>query len=369
MKDNNILSILNCVNSKTKISPDIKFIQLAHRLILYIIPVFLIVLFQGCSSEPVKINSGFDEPPDPEVFETKTWEGVTPGLRGSFGSTNERYRKSVPPDVEVTNHLKLSGWKGEILHTQILVWSASPAMDVHPVVEEFRDETGRIINSDFIQVRPVRYVITDEFLSGCGYRDADTIPSHLAADILDTLSAFNIPANSVRPIWVTISIPQEIKTGKYSGVIKVVTSSDASLQFNLTINIQNWTLPDPAKWSFHLDLWQNPYAVARYHKVEPWSQEHLEFMRPVLTLLAQAGQKCITTSIVDKPWGGQTYDPFQSMITWIKNSDGRWEFDYHVFDLYVSFAMNCGITQQISCYSMVPWETKSCIWMKIRQNS
>ena len=81
-------------------------------------------------------------------------------------------------------------------------------------------------------------------------------------------------------------------------------------------------------------------------------------MRPLLTMLSQAGQKCITTSIVDKPWGGQTYDPFQSMITWIKNSDGRWEFDYHIFDLYVSFAMDCGIREQINCYSMVPWGNK-----------
>jgi len=43
------------------------------------------------------------------------------------------------------------------------------------------------------------------------------------------------------------------------------------------------------------------------------------------------------------------------MITWIRNSDGRWEFDYHTFDLYVSLAMECGITRQINCYSMVPW--------------
>jgi hypothetical protein len=180
-------------------------------------------------------------------------------------------------------------------------------------------------------------------------------PSHLAADILDTLSVFNIPAHSTRPFWVTLSIPRETKPGTYSCSIEVESASDSTIQFTLSVLVHNWTLPEPSAWSFHLDLWQNPFAVARYHEVELWSQEHLELLRPLLTLLAGAGQKCITTSIVDKPWGGQTYDPFESMITWIRNSDGRWEFDYHIFDLYVSLAMECGITHQINCYSMVPW--------------
>ena len=34
--------------------------------------------------------------------------------------------------------------------------------------------------------------------------------------------------------------------------------------------------PLPADWEFHLDLWQHPYAVARMHQVEPWSDAHWE---------------------------------------------------------------------------------------------
>ncbi len=46
------------------------------------------------------------------------------------------------------------------------------------------------------------------------------------------------------------------------------------------------------------------------------------------------------------------------MITWIKNSEGYWDYDYSVFDQYVRLAFECGIDKQINCYSMVPWDNK-----------
>jgi hypothetical protein len=42
------------------------------------------------------------------------------------------------------------------------------------------------------------------------------------------------------------------------------------------------------------------------------------------------------------------------MIKWTKRANGTWTYDYAHFDAYVSLAMECGITQQINCYSMVP---------------
>lgn len=67
-----------------------------------------------------------------------------------------------------------------------------------------------------------------------------------------------------------------------------------------------------------LDLWQNPFAVARYYQVPLWSQAHLDAMRPLMKMLADAGQKIITASIMHKPWNGQTEDFFETMVTWMK---------------------------------------------------
>ena len=53
-------------------------------------------------------------------------------------------------------------------------------------------------------------------------------------------------------------------------------------------------------------MWQSPYAVARYYQVPLWSQEHLDAMRPLMKMLADAGQKIITATLTHKPWNGQT---------------------------------------------------------------
>jgi hypothetical protein len=70
---------------------------------------------------------------------------------------------------------------------------------------------------------------------------------------------------------------------------------------------------------------------------------------------ADAGGKVITASIMHKPWNGQTFDPFESMVTWMKKADGSWWFDYTVFDKWVEFMMSLGIKKEIGCFSMVPW--------------
>ncbi|MHC4199062.1 MAG: DUF4091 domain-containing protein, partial [Planctomycetota bacterium] len=111
----------------------------------------------------------------------------------------------------------------------------------------------------------------------------------------------------------------------------------------------------PREWSFHLDLWQHPWAVARANNLKPWSPEHWAKMREVLTLAADAGQKCLTATIVDKPWGQQTFDAFRPMVKPTRRADGSWTYDYELFDRYVAFGAECGIARQINCYSMVPW--------------
>ena len=119
------------------------------------------------------------------------------------------------------------------------------------------------------------------------------------------------------------------------------------------------TLPNPKNWALHLDLWQNPYAVARYYQVPLWSQEHFDLLYPIMKMLADVGQRAITTSIMHKPWNGQTEDHFDSMITRIKRIDGSWSYDYAVFDKWVTFMMDkVGIDEMINCYTMIPWSLR-----------
>ena len=162
--------------------------------------------------------------------------------------------------------------------------------------------------------------------------------------VLFSLSGYNAGFPSLR-------FPELIKDSYWLTTARICYSASI-----LRLRFLPRVLPQPSEWAFHLDLWQSPYAVARYYQVPLWSQEHLDAMRPLMKMLANAGQKIITATLTHKPWNGQTEDYFDTMVTWIKRADGTWTFDYTIFDRWVEFMMSVGIDKQINCYSMVPWK-------------
>ncbi|MBE9509249.1 MAG: DUF4091 domain-containing protein [Bacteroidetes bacterium] len=317
-------------------------------------PIILFGLtFISCKDQIYQ--TGFDEPEDPVIHDLSEWQNITPGLHSSFRSTDKRYAFRTVPVNQKIDKWACTGWKGERINLMFLLWSSEYQENISISAGPLSGSDNNIIDSTKITIYPLRYVLTDKFLSGCGYRSPDTIPASIVSDMLEYNQVFNLIPQSVRPVWVTIDIPQDVEKDIYTGIINIKSGENNSQPLNIELTVINRTLPDPSEWNFHLDLWQNPFAIARFHKVEPWSQEHIDILKSYLTMLAEAGQKCITTSIIHQPWGSQTYDPFSSMIRWIKNSNGTWMFDFSVFDQYVKLAMECGITRQINCYSMIPW--------------
>ena len=124
---------------------------------------------------------------------------------------------------------------------------------------------------------------------------------------------------------------------------------------DLELTVVDHVLPPPSEWKYYLDLWQHPWAVARYFSVKPFSPAHYAKMRPLWELLADAGNKTLTVTLLDQPWNHQCYDAYGSMIRHIKCKDGSWKFDYKIFDEYVTFGRSCGLGQHIACYTMCPW--------------
>jgi len=121
------------------------------------------------------------------------------------------------------------------------------------------------------------------------------------------------------------------------------------------VTVQNLTLPHPHEWEFRLDLWQNPWVIARYNHVEPWSSEHKLLLRNHLQAYADAGGKFITTYAVHSPWADNSYMIEDTMIEWIKTAEDSWMFDYSIFDQYVELAMEVGIDKAITLYTPLPW--------------
>ena len=289
----------------------------------------------------------------------EVWAEIGAPVQLGWGSVDVRYKKLDVPDVRPSNRMKLKAWRGERVHAQAVLWTNRDLQGVSVQVSDLKNGSAAIPASD-VSTHFVRYVMTDELNpggGGCGHRENKAEwDSSLVADMLDITEEMDIRANSARPIWVKVNIPSDVRPGRYRGTVTVSADDCNPLSLPLEVEVLNRTLPAPKDWAFNLDLWQNPYAVARYYNVSLWSKEHFDLLRPVMKMLADVGQSAITASIMHKPWNGQTEDHYDSMVGRIKKLDGTWSYDYTVFDKWVTFMReDVSIDGLISCYTMIPW--------------
>ena len=289
------------------------------------------------------------------------WAKLVQPTQLSWASIDTRYRRLDIPKVKQQNMVSLKAWRGERVNAQALLWTNVDLDDVQITVSDLRSGNS-VIPSSVLRTNFVRYVMADELNKdgiGCGYRNPADWDSSVVADVLDINKTLPVRRNTTQPIWANVWVPQDAKPGNYTAQITVSGKNMKPQTLQLKLQVINRTLPSPQQWTTNLDLWQNPYAVARYYKVPLWSKEHFDAMRPIMKMLADAGQYSITTSIMHKPWNGQTEDHYDSMVTRIKHIDGSWTFDYAVFDRYVDFMMNdVGINRLIACYTMIPWDLR-----------
>ena len=321
----------------------------------------MLALLTACSENqrPVTFEY-YDEPADPSPDSLADWSAVGPGLSASFGSIDLLYAKSSVPALEQVSDWSGTAWSGETVSAQLVLWSADPIQQINLEFSEFVGPDGTVLSSSIAQARFVRYVLTDEFGDGdgCARRNSADFASSLSPDALDNVASFDKEKNSARPVWITMRVPRDAEPGTYKSTVLLSARDQNSRSFEIQLEVLPHTLPPPSDWEYHLDLWQHPYSVARMHEVEPWSEAHWALLRPLTQMLADAGQKVITTTITHRPWGGQTLDPFESMVSWVKKENGSWEFDYTLFDNWVEFMMSFGIDKQINAYSLLPWTSE-----------
>lgn len=330
-------------------------------------PVLLLAVAMAANAQTETKHSPFPLSQYEELTDTKPhssdaeWARMTTPTQLSWASIDKRYTRLDVPNVKKQTVWTAKAWRGERVNAQALLWTKTDIADAEIKVGDLRSGKS-VIKASRVRANFVRYVMTDELNkdgSGCGYRDPAKFDSSLVADVLDINATLPVKRNTAQPVWVNVWVPSDAAPGMYTGQITVSGKGMETQTLQVRLQVINRTLPEPQKWHMNLDLWQNPYAVARYYQVPLWSKEHFDAMRPIMKMLADAGQYAVTTSIMHKPWNGQTEDHFDSMVTRIRHIDGSWTYDYAVFDKYVDFMMNdVGINRLISCYTMIPWDLR-----------
>ena len=297
-----------------------------------------------------------DDPVELTAEQAAQWDKVSEKLNAAWGDSDFAYQRSVVPTEVSSEPCRLTVWKGERASALLMMWSAKDKAGVECNVGDFKAK-GAKLPASIASTHFVRYTIADqqtpEFMKTHRYKKGKT-PAMLAPDMLDSLSTFCMEARTARPVWISINVPQDAQAGIYKADV-VVRSGREKVVLPLELEVVNHTLITPDQWSYHLDLWQHPSAVARAYGVELWSDAHFEAMKPLMKRLANAGQKVVTATVNKDPWNHQCYDAYEPMIKWTKHQDGTWSYDYQIFDKWVQFMLDLGINREINCYSMVPW--------------
>ncbi len=264
--------------------------------------------------------------------------------------TRFAWKGDIPRDVESLQELRLKGWKGERVNGQLLVRSVHELKQLHCHITWDDPSKSLPLKAQFLK-----------FTQSAGEPRPDII-SNSDGEFISN------PAGVNRSIWLSCDLPQHAAEGDYCARVSVYAKGMRPTHIPVHIKIKRHALPASKDWKIHLDLWQYPDSVARAHAVELWSDEHFMLMKPLMKRLADAGQKAITCTIIHEAWNAQNYDHCPSMIQWIRGANGQLRWDYSIFDRWVSFMMEeVGITQQISCYTMLPWSMKVRVFDEVSQ--
>ena len=265
-----------------------------------------------------------------------------PSLRAqqaTWASKDVHYGRNDAMPAAIVTDTTLQAWRGERIGIEALLHTDAACAVTVKTSGDFQCEAA-----------PLGYVLTDNFRA-CGVHPDDLTPYEVP-DIID-LTATAVPAEAatLTPVWVSIEVPTDAAPGLYDHTVDI-----AGEQLTLHIQVQNHTLPSPQTQAFHLNLWQQPYAVSRYYGVEPWSEAHFRHLEPYAKMLARAGQRTISTILFFEPWGEQSNDLFLPMVQTTRRTDGSWSYDYSVFDRWVEFMDRHGVGPLIECFTMIPWE-------------
>ncbi len=193
----------------------------------------------------------------------------------------------------------------------------------------------------------------------------------MKADILLHQEFITVEQGEIQPVWVEITVPKEGVAGILDGKIQVYShrlfEDEVKIgELDVTLDVKDVILPDPADHTFFLDLWQHLSNISRKHEVPLWSEDHFRVAEFYVKSLAELGQKAVTIIATEIPWSGQgcfntrddLADLFEySMARVHKDKGGKWRYDFSIMDRYIELCFSYGIDEEIEVFGL------SNIWM------
>jgi hypothetical protein len=139
---------------------------------------------------------------------------------------------------------------------------------------------------------------------------------------------------AVVPVWITVSIPAMAKPGRYESTLTIQAEGAAAIKVPLVVTVIDWMLPDTQDYRTWVELIQSPDTLAVEYKAPLWSESHWALIRQSMAYCRDVGSRVVYVPLIAQNNLGNA----ESMVRWIKRSDGTYEYDFSIMDKYLDAA-------------------------------
>ncbi|MGQ9662314.1 MAG: glycoside hydrolase domain-containing protein, partial [Kiritimatiellia bacterium] len=139
---------------------------------------------------------------------------------------------------------------------------------------------------------------------------------------------------AVQPVLVRVSIPTNVPGGNYRGEASVTVSGNLVATVPIELYVSEWIVPSPRNYRTYVGIYQSPTSLALQYKFPEWSEPHWKLVEKSFVLLSRAGNRLVNVTVVEKTQFGNE----EGMITWVRQPDGSFGYDFRVFDRYMDLA-------------------------------
>jgi hypothetical protein len=98
----------------------------------------------------------FDKPTD-----SSRWSKESKDMHVSFGSEDKLYFRKDVPDLQPTTHWEGTGWRGERINTQVVVWSPDTLRQLYFKLNDLKSSGGSTLAASTITLSVVHYVLSN----------------------------------------------------------------------------------------------------------------------------------------------------------------------------------------------------------------
>lgn len=149
-------------------------------------------------------------------------------------------------------------------------------------------------------------------------------------DVLLPQRTMDIPPGVTQPLWLTFFVPPNTPAGSYKGVVRIKTTQG---DIEIEVSLRVFPFNIPKEGHLWLTNWFNPWNIAKFHKVEMWSEDFWRIVRNYARNMAEHRQNVIITPVLS--------------LTKISREDGRLSFDFSLFDRWVEIFKEEGVIGRI----------------------